>query len=119
MLERAFLLADSRLIDLEDLPTVVGEHPTAEWDEVPTDAKGLAAKKRELRAEAVERLEKLFVLKALKAAQWNVSQAARTVGMQRPNLHALMRKHGITPPMRARAGSDDEDDNGHAPLSSA
>jgi len=119
VLERAFLLADSRLIDLEDLPTVVGEHPTAEWDEVPTDAKGLAAKKRELRAEAVERLEKLFVLKALKAAQWNVSQAARTVGMQRPNLHALMRKHGITPPMRARAGSDDEDDNGHAPLSSA
>ena len=98
VLERAFLLADSQMIDLEDLPTVVGEHPTDEWEEVPADAKGLAAKKRELRAEAVDRLEKLFVLKSLKAAQWNVSQAARAVGMQRPNLHAMMRKHGITLP---------------------
>ncbi|NNG17387.1 MAG: sigma-54-dependent Fis family transcriptional regulator, partial [Gemmatimonadales bacterium] len=96
VLERAFLLADAPMIDLEDLPTVVGEHTTDEWEDVPTDAKSLASKKKELRAEAVERLEKLFVLKALKAARWNVSHAARAVGMQRPNLHALMRKHGIT-----------------------
>jgi transcriptional regulator of acetoin/glycerol metabolism len=36
------------------------------------------------------------VLKALKSAGWSVSNAARTVGMQRPNFHALMRKYGIT-----------------------
>jgi transcriptional regulator with GAF, ATPase, and Fis domain len=98
VVERAILLADSRTIDVEALPTMVGEHPTAEWDDVPTDAKNLALKKKMLRAEAVERLEKLFVLKALKSARWNVSSAARAVGMQRPNLHALMRKHGITVP---------------------
>jgi transcriptional regulator with GAF, ATPase, and Fis domain len=115
VLERAFLLADSRMIDLEDLPTVVGEHPTAEWEDVPTDAKGLALKKKELRAEAVDRLEKLFVLKALKASRWNVSGAARAVGMQRPNLHALMRKHGITLPVSSgsaeQEGQDAEEDS--------
>ncbi len=110
VLERAFLLADSRMIDLEDLPTVVGEHPTAEWEDVPTDAKRLALKKKELRAEAVERLEKLFVLKALKAARWNVSHAARTIGMQRPNLHAMMRKHGITLPVRSGTQEDEAQD---------
>ena len=108
VIERAALLADGRLIDIEALPTAVAESPSSEWDDVPTDAKGLAQKKKALRAEAVERLEKLFVLKALKAAQWNVSRAATAVDMQRPNLHALMRKHGITLPkasQNADAGS--------------
>jgi DNA-binding NtrC family response regulator len=41
-------------------------------------------------------VEKLFVLKALREADWNVSKAARKVGMQRPNLHALMRKYDIS-----------------------
>jgi transcriptional regulator of acetoin/glycerol metabolism len=68
------------------------------WSDVPDDASALAARKQELRAGAVDRVERLFVLKALRTAEWNVSQAARNVGMARPNLHALMRKHGITSP---------------------
>jgi DNA-binding NtrC family response regulator len=103
VIERAYLLADDNLIDVDELPTVVGEHPTSEWDEVPVDAHGLAQKKKELRAEAVDRLEKLFVLKALKNASWNVSHAARAVGILRPNLHAMMRRHGITLPGRAQS----------------
>lgn len=106
VIERACLLADDHLIDVEELPTVVGEHPTSEWEDVPVDAQGLAQKKKELRAEAVDRLEKLFVLKALKNAHWNVSRAARAVGILRPNLHAMMRKHGITLPGRAQSEAD-------------
>jgi len=106
VIERGYLLADDRMIDLDDLPTVVGEHPTAEWDDVPDTARSLALRKKELRAEAVDRLEKLFVLKALKTAHWNVSRAAREVGIQRPNLHAMMRKHGITLPVRSGASED-------------
>ncbi|GMV06567.1 MAG: sigma-54-dependent Fis family transcriptional regulator [Gemmatimonadota bacterium] len=96
-IERAVLLADGRTIDVEAIPTG-GEHSGTIWGDVPDDAATLAERKQELRATAVERVERLFVLKALRRAGWNVSQAARDVGMARPNLHALMRKHGITTP---------------------
>ncbi len=104
-MERAVLLAENRAIDLEAIPTMMGQASSAEWDDVPQDARALAARKKELREEAVERVEKLFVLKALQSADWNVTHAAEAVGMKRPNLHALMRKHGITGPQ-----SSDEDD---------
>jgi len=110
VIERACLLADDSFIDVDDLPTIIGEHPTDEWDDVPTDARSLALRKKELRAEAVDRLEKLFVLKALKNARWNVSGAARAVGILRPNLHAMMKKHGITLPLREPADETDADE---------
>jgi DNA-binding NtrC family response regulator len=95
VIERAVLLADARAIGPEAIPIDV-ENVAAPWVNVPNDAKALVEAKKELRSEAVERLERLFVLKALKSAGWSVSNAARTVGMQRPNFHALMRKYGIT-----------------------
>jgi transcriptional regulator with GAF, ATPase, and Fis domain len=95
VVERAVLLADGRTIRPEHI--ALEEQAGAEpWNDVPEDAAALAERKKKLRAESVERLERLFVLKALRDAGWNVSQAARRVGMQRPNLHALMRKYGIT-----------------------
>jgi DNA-binding NtrC family response regulator len=101
IIERACLLADSRHIDVDDLPTIIGEQQTEEWDDVPDDAESLNARRKELRAEAVDRVEKLFLLKALKSAQWNVTRAAEATGVLRPNLHAMMRKHGITVPKDA------------------
>jgi DNA-binding NtrC family response regulator len=95
VVERAVLLADSRAIGPAAIPIDV-ENVAAPWVNVPNDAKTLVEAKKELRLEAVERLERLFVLKALKSAGWSVAQAARAVGMQRPNFHALMRKYGIT-----------------------
>ncbi|HKJ02045.1 MAG TPA: sigma-54 dependent transcriptional regulator, partial [Longimicrobiales bacterium] len=107
-MERAVLLADGRSIDVEAIP-LGGEHAAEVWTDVPDDAATLADRKQELRASAVDRLERLFVLKALRATGWNVSQAARNVGMARPNLHALMRKHGITSPEGTEEGSEDEE----------
>ena len=106
-MERAVLLADGRTIDVESIP-LGGEHSAAVWSDVPDDAATLADRKQELRASAVDRLERLFVLKALRRSAWNVSQAARNVGMARPNLHALMRKHGISSP----EGGDEASTNG-------
>jgi DNA-binding NtrC family response regulator len=104
--ERAVLLTEGRTIDLDAIPAT-GEHTIAAWAEVPDDAAALADRKQELRAHAGDRVERLFVIKALRTANWNVSRAARAVGMARPNLHALMRKHGIT----ATRITDDEPDS--------
>lgn len=45
--------------------------------------------------EARENVERDHILKALDAAAWNVSQAARALGMERTNLHKRMRALGI------------------------
>ncbi len=61
----------------------------------------------------MDQLERLFVLKALRNADGNISEAARNVGMQRPNLHALMRKHDIqAPDGSGGTGEADEADPG-------
>jgi DNA-binding NtrC family response regulator len=105
-MERAVLLADGHSIDLDAIPLGDQGHSVT-WNDVTDDAAALARQKQELRAAAVARAERLFVLKALRGADWNVSQAARDVGMARPNLHALMRKHGIT-----SSSEDDGEENG-------
>jgi DNA-binding NtrC family response regulator len=94
IVERAVLLSESNAIGPESIP--LDTEATGRWNHIPSDAKSLVESKKELRAESVEQLERLFVLKALKGADWSVAKAARTVGMARPNFHALMRKYGIT-----------------------
>jgi DNA-binding NtrC family response regulator len=96
VIERAVLLSDDGMIDVDEIPSTFDEGSGLDWTEIPSDAETLVQVKKELREKAVERVEKLFVLKALREADWNVSKAARKVGMQRPNLHALMRKYDIS-----------------------
>lgn len=110
-IERAVLLADGRTIDVDAIPAS-DEHPNTVWSDVPDTAASLAEHKKELRAGAVDHIERLFVLKALRATGWNVSRAARNVGMARPNLHALMRKHDISAPEQGGAVTGDDDEDG-------
>ena len=105
VVERAVLLADGNSITPVAIPISVAD-PASEWSGVPVDAKALVEAKKELRAEAVDRLERLFVLKALHAADWNVTHAAQNVGMQRTNFHALMRKHKISGTSDSEAPED-------------
>ena len=55
---------------------------------------GIAAPKSALH-EARDTAERDQILKALEAAAWNVSQAARALGMERTNLHKRMRTLAI------------------------
>ena len=113
VIERAVLLAEET-VDLDAIPLGT-RGGLVDWADVPDDARVLAARKKEIRARSVEQLERLFVLKALRSAGGNVSEAARSVGMKRPNLHALMRKYDIdasdTVPVES---SDDDPDDGQA-----
>ncbi len=61
----------------------------------PNTLKNLSAEKKRLRKEAAGGLERAFVLEALKRNGWNVTKAAREVGMERTNMHALIRKYGL------------------------
>jgi transcriptional regulator of acetoin/glycerol metabolism len=65
-------------------------------DNVPSTNEELKQIRKEIRQKAVRKVEKNFILKALENNQWNVTQAAQNVGLQRSNFHNLMKKYGIT-----------------------
>ncbi len=46
--------------------------------------------------DARDAAERETILKALEGADWNVSQAARALGMERTNLHKRMRALGVS-----------------------
>lgn len=62
---------------------------------IPKDADELKNIKKQIRESSIQEIEKLFIIDALKRSEWNISQAARDVKMQRSNFQALIKKHGI------------------------
>jgi len=80
LMERAAILVDGETVQAEDL---------AVWLEPPASEEGVG-----LRGE-IERREAEAIRKALEGADWNVTQAAAGLGIDRTNLHRKMRKYGI------------------------
>lgn len=62
---------------------------------MPKDADELKNIKKQIRESSIQEIERFFVIDALKRSDWNISQAARDVKMQRSNFQALIKKHGI------------------------
>jgi DNA-binding NtrC family response regulator len=94
-LERAAIACDGDMIEPRHLPRGVSHPGFSEELPVPKTNRELVDLKKRLREQAIGDLEREFVLEALARAGGIVSQAARDVGMQRPNFQALMRKHGV------------------------
>ncbi|HKL26346.1 MAG TPA: sigma-54 dependent transcriptional regulator [Desulfuromonadales bacterium] len=97
LIERAVVLTQSDFLqrsDLEMSAEDLGSIDTSDM-EVPRNADELKERKRILREQAVDPLEKAFLLKALERNSWNITRAAEDVGMQRPNFQALLKKQGI------------------------
>jgi DNA-binding NtrC family response regulator len=65
---------------------------------IPKTSDELKNLKQRIRESSVQEIEKAFLEESLARNDWNISRAARDVGMQRSNFQALMRKYGITKP---------------------
>jgi DNA-binding NtrC family response regulator len=97
ILERLVIMTDSEIIEIEHIPAhIQGKRicfniPTAQTN------KELKKLKQQIRSQAVENVEKAFVINALKKSDWNISKAARIVGMRRQNFQKLMHKYKIKP----------------------
>ena len=81
LMERAAVLVAGDEVRAEDLVLWLESPPARE------DAIGLRGE--------IERREADAVRRALDQAQWNVTQAAATLGIDRTNLHRKIRKYGI------------------------
>jgi len=98
-IERLVILADGPTITSEQVAIVLGQEEVD--SPVPLDAEGLKMAKKAAREKAVEEVERAFILKALQRNAWNVTKTSEEIGMLRPNLHAIMRKYGITSKRRS------------------
>jgi len=63
---------------------------------IPKNSDELKLLKKQIRESSVQEIEKLFIAETLIRNDWNVSKAAREVGMQRSNFQALMKKYNIS-----------------------
>jgi len=96
VIERLVIMADRRVLDLFYLLDHLETKSSSGEDSIPGSLQELKEVKKRLLEEGFGRIEKSFLIKALKACHGNISKAAERVGMQRPNFHALMKKHGVT-----------------------
>nr|NIT57818.1 sigma-54-dependent Fis family transcriptional regulator [Fodinibius sp.]NIY26400.1 sigma-54-dependent Fis family transcriptional regulator [Fodinibius sp.] len=100
-IERAVILCDKEIISLKELPFTDEVEQLIE--RVPSTNEELKRIKKEIRQKAVGEVEKNFVLNALALNNWNVTQAAKKVGLQRTNFQSLMKKHGIKLQQRVKS----------------
>jgi DNA-binding NtrC family response regulator len=106
--ERMVIMSGDR-IELADVPDYVGPRAPhappggagagdlARYGEVPL---------RELR----ELVERDYILARLEAHDWNVTQAALSLGIERTNLHKKMKQHGLSRAGRGAPAEGDADD---------
>ncbi|MGD8703619.1 MAG: sigma-54 dependent transcriptional regulator [Desulfosarcina sp.] len=101
VVERAVILCEKQTIGIKDLP-LLSEISDMEYllEKTPTTNAALKAAKAQIRQKAVARVETNFLTHALSNNDWNVTRAAKAVGMQRSNFHNMMKKHGITLPKK-------------------
>jgi two-component system, NtrC family, response regulator PilR len=94
IVQRLTVLYGGSQIELEHLPLEIRESQhTLSSTELPRTWDEFKTFKRHV----VEDLERRFLTAALGRCAQNVTHAAESVGMQRPNFHALLRHHGLKP----------------------
>jgi DNA-binding NtrC family response regulator len=96
IVERIAILSEGERVEPQHLPAEirqsrVGPAPS----QLPHTWEEFKRLKQQVRDAAVEDLERRFLTEALERCEGNVSRAAEEIGIQRPNLHALLRKYGL------------------------
>ncbi len=98
VMHRVAVLSNEATVAPTQLPPEIRESSASSALPIPTTSQELKQRKRQLRAAAVEDIERGFILQALERNGWNIARAAADVDMQRPNFQALMRRYRIVKP---------------------
>ncbi len=92
IVERLAVLYGGTRIELDHLPIEVRE---AQATVGPSDVPRSWEECKQIKKQFVDELERKFLIAALDRCAQNITHAAASVGMQRPNFHALLRHHGL------------------------
>jgi DNA-binding NtrC family response regulator len=98
IVERLAILCDHDRIEPRHLPEEIRrvQVRTASDVSLPRSWEEFKLLKQQIRDSAVQQLERRFLQDVLERCGGNVSRAAEEIGIQRTNLHALLRKHELT-----------------------
>lgn len=95
ILEWALINCQEDTIDVKDLPPRLFGSSDTKAKPVPRTNEEFLVMKRKLKEEVVSELEKLFIKSALERNNYNITKAAKEVGMLRQNFSALVRKYKL------------------------
>jgi transcriptional regulator with PAS, ATPase and Fis domain len=98
IVERMAILCDADRIEPRHLPPEIRQAAPRgkSVQQLPRTWEEFKKLKQQVRDNAVQDLECRFIAEALRRSEGNVSKAAEEIGIQRTNLHALIRKYGLT-----------------------
>ena len=105
VVERLVIMCDDKVLCYRHLQSNLQMGNKKFHGSIPESLAELKAIKQTIIDENFGPVEKEFLLKSLKRTEWNISQAAGRVGMQRSNFSTLMKKYGLY------ANSPDESKN--------
>ena len=86
IVERLVIMTPADLITEDDIPPLGEKHPLP-----AASASNPSGSLREAKAD----FEKTYILRKLEENDWNVSRTAKTLGLERSNLHRKIRSYGI------------------------
>jgi transcriptional regulator of acetoin/glycerol metabolism len=86
-----------------DVPAEIGPRPSGAAASV---AGGAAAHGEVALKDLRDLVERDYILKKLEEHDWNVTQAAQALGIERTNLHKKIKQHGLA---RGRRGGAEEE----------
>ena len=92
VIERAVVLCKNSMLGIDDLPENVVSLIAPDTEHIPQNSHQLKMVKKQIMDESVSVLEKNFVIKALRRASGNVSEAARLTQMHRRQFQRLMQR---------------------------
>jgi transcriptional regulator with GAF, ATPase, and Fis domain len=94
IVERLSVLYGDSRVEFRHLPIEIREAKSAvSAVEVPRTWEEF----KRLKHQMIDDLERRFLIAGLERCSQNITQAAESLGMQRTNLHALLRNHGLRP----------------------
>jgi two-component system, NtrC family, nitrogen regulation response regulator NtrX len=109
--ERMVIMSGDRITGA-DVPEGMGPRPTLEAP--PPGAADLSRYGEVPLRELRDLVERDYILKKLEEHDWNITQAAQALGVERTNLHKKIKQHGLSragrgaPPEPAEGPGDDE-----------
>ena len=98
IIERLTIIVEGTDINPVHISNVLYKTEPQNKSAVPKNIYELNNFKKQIRDASIQEIEKLFITEALIRNEWNISNSALDVSMQRSNFHALMKKYGIKKP---------------------